>query len=203
MISIVGLASLKWEGNAVEGDVNAVIFACSREGKQRKKAAESGLVKFVHRHKPICKTNCKTRMQIKTYGDEDDNIVKYEVIEMVKRLSMHLKFERYILPRCRNDFKRIHSSSTCGTLDHPNRAMDLFDSLYNLGICTEQEVMKMVNSSKDNSEYAAVLFKELKGMMATHMSSNYLRPSSIGSTPTEVDKIQPPEVVQSKSHPRL
>ncbi|KAK1288984.1 hypothetical protein QJS10_CPB18g00732 [Acorus calamus] len=73
--------------------------------------------------------------------------------------------------------------------------MDLFDSLYNLEIRTVLEVVEMVNSSKDDSEYAASLFRELKVKMASHMLSKYLPPSSIGSTPTEVDKFQPPEVI--------
>ncbi|KAK1298332.1 hypothetical protein QJS10_CPB14g00915 [Acorus calamus] len=77
----------------IEGGLKTVIFACSKEGKQRKKATESGLVKSMHHHKPVCKINCNARMQIKTYGDGDDNIVRYEVIEMVKRLNKHLKFE--------------------------------------------------------------------------------------------------------------
>ncbi|KAK1309838.1 Protein FAR1-RELATED SEQUENCE 12 [Acorus calamus] len=54
-----------------DGNLKAVIFACSKEGKLRKKKDESSTMTSVSqtRYKPTCKANCKAKMQIRTFGD--------------------------------------------------------------------------------------------------------------------------------------
>ncbi|KAK1276054.1 Protein FAR1-RELATED SEQUENCE 5 [Acorus gramineus] len=55
----------------LDGDLKAIIFACSKEGKLRKKKDETTTITGVSqaRYKPTCKTNCKARMQIRTFSD--------------------------------------------------------------------------------------------------------------------------------------
>ncbi|KAK1288983.1 hypothetical protein QJS10_CPB18g00733 [Acorus calamus] len=104
MLSIVGSTSLKrGRKYTIEGDVKAVIYACSKEEELKQ----------------------LIQLNARCVSTRNDNIIKYKVIEMVKRLNKHLKFEilcqhcfwvlqnefmknileRYILPRWRKDFK--------------------------------------------------------------------------------------------------
>ncbi|KAK1319504.1 Protein FAR1-RELATED SEQUENCE 12 [Acorus calamus] len=54
-----------------DGDLKVVIFACSKEGKLRKKKGETTTITSVSqaRYKPTCKINCEARMQIRTFDD--------------------------------------------------------------------------------------------------------------------------------------
>ncbi|KAK1314297.1 Protein FAR1-RELATED SEQUENCE 12 [Acorus calamus] len=54
-----------------DGDLKAVIFACSNEEKLRKKKDETTTITSVSqaRYKTTCKTNCKARMEIRTFGN--------------------------------------------------------------------------------------------------------------------------------------
>ncbi|KAK1282300.1 hypothetical protein QJS10_CPB22g00343 [Acorus calamus] len=54
-----------------EGDLKIAIFACSKEGKYRKRNSESIASTSLcqSRFKPTCKTNCKAKMQVKTFRD--------------------------------------------------------------------------------------------------------------------------------------